>query len=66
MKNLTKTQKQLIEAVNRAEDKFLYVEIGKKVKQNTIDSLISLNAIEIHDLELGGSWGDDTCHITLK
>lgn len=66
MTTLTKTQNQLIEAVNKAEDKILYVEIGKKFKQNTIDSLLKINAIEIQGLELGGYLGDDTCYITVK
>ena len=66
MKNLTNTQNQLVEAIKKAEDQFLYVEIGKIFKQNTIDSLLKYNIIEIHDLELGGAWGDDTCFITLK
>ncbi len=66
MKNLTNTQNELIEAIKKAEDQFLYVEIGKKFKQNTIDSLLKYNIIEIHDLELGGGWGDDTAFVTLK
>jgi len=66
MKNLTNRQNQLVEAIKKAEDQFLYVEIGKIFKQNTIDSLLKYNIIEIHDLELGGAWGDDTCFITLK
>jgi len=66
MTTLTNTQNKLVEAIKKAEDQFLYVEIGKKFKQNTIDSLLSLKAIEIHELELGGAWGDDTCFITLK
>lgn len=66
MKNLTNIQKKLVEAIKKSEDQFLYVEIGKVFKQKTIDSLLSLNAIEIHELERGGAWGDDTCYITLK
>ena len=66
MKNLTNAQNELIEEVKKAEDQYLYIEIGKKFKQITIDTLLKSNIIEIHDLEIGGAWGDDTAFVTLK
>jgi len=63
---LTKKQNELLQAIKQSNDQYLYVEIGKIFKQKTIDSLISSNIIEIHDLERGGAWGDDTAFVTLK
>ena len=67
MKNLTKKQNELLEAI-KAEgnnDLGFYVEIGNYFKQNTIDGLVKKGVISIDDIEYDGS-GDTTAFLTLR
>lgn len=67
MKNLTKKQNELVEAIKLHSDNELgfYVEIGNFFKQSTIDGLVKKGIITVDDLEYDGE-GDTTAYLTLR